>query len=245
MNMAWNVLVEARTFTVIDAADDAAAIGQFDIGDVLPNNYVADLMRLGYILPGVVLRDDEGTHYVTMRIGDGNTTGLVESDEYGEPIFGARVFVWDGENELVSYNGFDLLPYASPQRDVFMSTVKRGYLGKWSIVEFAVRQIAKAMEELAELSETVVASDMRVKNLFAEMQEVGELARTVFDDEAVNWRSGVDYDKFCEELSDLQVVVFNAADAIGIAANETYSSAIAAVKKARADIDRGVRNHGG
>lgn len=238
--MASSVRAEARTFTVVDATDDAAALGHFSIGDILPNNHVADLMCLGYILPGVILMGDDNTYYVTMRIGDSNITSLVESDECGEPIFGARAFVWD-ENELVNYAGFDLLCRASPQRDVFMSTVKRGYLGRWSIVEFAVRQVAKAMEELAELSESVLVSDTRVKGLFAEMQKIGEMARAVFDDETVNWRSGVDYDKFCEELADLQVVVFNAADAVAIAANTPYSSAVAAVEKARADIERGVR----
>lgn len=127
------------------------------------------------------------------------------------------------------------------QQLVFDSTVRRGYLTGWSMIEFAARQVVKAIEELAELSTTVGAQDSHVQDLLSKMQDVGNLARLVFDDSRIKWDCDIDHDAFCKELADLQVTVFNAAEAIAKASDTPYNSARAAVEKAHADIKRGVR----
>ena len=123
------------------------------------------------------------------------------------------------------------------QYDVFAAVRERGYLNGWTTEQAAARQIAKLVEELAELAsgvEVPLAED----GWLIHLRRAGELARKAFDDPQ-RWQA-VTVHPFTvsDELPDIMVPVLVLAQIMGLDVIE------AARQKAIADVARGVRNGG-
>lgn len=119
------------------------------------------------------------------------------------------------------------------QSIVFGSVKARGYVDGYPPHVFAARQAAKLQEEVSEYADfcklpTRLQTDITV---------AGAQARTSFDMTKV-WRDTgcFDRDAACLELADIVVVALCAAEALGFDVLE------GALRKAGADITRGVRN---
>lgn len=119
------------------------------------------------------------------------------------------------------------------QREVYEYVSERGYRGGWSLAQFAVRQVLKLIEEIAEMALVVDFQDVMTR---ATIAAAGSLARATFDGMQATSRATVrDYDALREELADIQVVVFALAEALD------FDVVQAAIRKSRADVARGVR----
>ena len=114
---------------------------------------------------------------------------------------------------------------------------RRGYVDGWTPEQFAARQIAKAAEELAAADATMgirdafdINHDWRRLLLLA-----GSTARDAFDDMDAWNDVWLDTKTLTDELADVVVVLLCAGEALGV------DLIAAAVAKAEADIERGVR----
>jgi len=118
------------------------------------------------------------------------------------------------------------------QAAVYAAVSARGYTSGLSRDEFAARQVAKAFEELYELSKHFCLPE----NLAQYLQMAGVAARAMFDNQAA-WRGcGVNAgDGVGDELADIQVVLYCLAESLGIDVESL------AARKASEDIKRGVR----
>lgn len=129
------------------------------------------------------------------------------------------------------------------QNQVAENTRKRGYRQRWTAQQFAARQVCKLAEELGELSSCVVVGTGRRRPWWdLVLQKSGREAREAFD-EFDTWKHA----QICAtseakaELADLQVVIFNLAQALGEITDQEFDVVQAAVEKSAADIGRGVR----
>jgi len=119
----------------------------------------------------------------------------------------------------------------------------RGYRDGWSDEQYAARQVAKLGEELGEAVENV-ATLGRAAHLNAERASWEETvkssaywARMAFDYMPMWERAAVlDSEALASEAADLQVVLFTLADVLGVDVVQ------AAITKAEADVNRGVRS---
>ena len=105
------------------------------------------------------------------------------------------------------------------QKMVADAVSARGYRDGWNADQFAARQLAKLIEETAEASEWVHGVEIFDNSGAWDWIEVDALARFFL----------------CEEVADIQVVLFALADALGM------DVVAAAVEKSAADVERGVR----
>jgi hypothetical protein len=133
---------------------------------------------------------------------------------------------------------------------------RRGYREGWTASEFLVRNVIKLQEELAELTGVSLPRIGTFNNYGPALMLVGVVARTVFDapkdDFDVEWAATNErlrdpkwIDAIGQELADMQVVLFCAAEALSSLYErqdaEPFDLIEAALKKAAADVDRGVR----
>jgi len=135
------------------------------------------------------------------------------------------------------------------QKAVADATVRRGYRKGWTNEQFLARQCAKLQEELAEIVQCVNVSGNRDIALHTAITYAGSVARKYFDDHDYwIWQSTITRKRkeriaqLKKEIADCQVVLFNMADAIGEITGEPFDLVGAAVEKATADIERGIRN---
>ena len=121
------------------------------------------------------------------------------------------------------------------QERVAKAVEERGYRDGWTREQFLVRQIAKLTEELAELSEVMHAQRYYRRDWEVYLWHAGKGAREHFDRVDL-WDTYkiVSEDQAREEIADLQVIVFNLADALDFDVME------AAVAKAETDVEHGV-----
>ena len=130
----------------------------------------------------------------------------------------------------------------TPQRRVFAAVQARGYTDGWTEAQFVARQVSKLVEELAEVAHEVPAVGATI---LIKLADVAEMAREEFDEKDA-WTPPV-WPAFAErlwpdrraaiasELADLQVVLFAAAERMGV------DIVALAVEKAEADVKRGVQ----
>ena len=133
-----------------------------------------------------------------------------------------------------------------PQQKVAEATARRGYLDGWSDVQLLARQCAKLQEELAELADSIdLSGNYRDRYLQNLIRDAGSAARVQFDAPRDRWGSSIPplrMDRIRQELADCQVVLFNAAYALERLTGQPFDIVEAAVEKATADIERGIRN---
>jgi NTP pyrophosphatase (non-canonical NTP hydrolase) len=131
------------------------------------------------------------------------------------------------------------------QARVAEATRRRGYREGWTAEQFLARQVAKLQEELAEMAMGVhFDAGTSSTGAEADVMIAGRSCRELFD--RGNWSRAklspaFSLDYLRGEIADLQVVLYNLADALGEIAGEPFDVAAAAVEKATADERRGVR----
>lgn len=123
------------------------------------------------------------------------------------------------------------------QSAIAEAVAERGYREGWTDEQFVCRQAAKLLEEFGEFLEYVWPTGNRQHAGTWEDHAViaGQLAREHFDNGDFSKADITDREAAAEELADMLVVVYNAAEALGVDVNEL------ALRKARGDIERGVR----
>lgn len=124
------------------------------------------------------------------------------------------------------------------QEIVAANVAARGYKNGWTDEQFAARQLAKAVEELAEAANHVIgpAHFHATHYWLNDLKDAGIAARIQFD-QPLHWRDiGIDdIAKLRRELADVQVVLLAAAQALD------FDIIQAAIHKSGADVERGVR----
>lgn len=135
---------------------------------------------------------------------------------------------------------------AEVQQAVCEAIRARGYLDGYTPAQVAGRQVCKLAEELAELAEQVVGPDYTTT---LGLTLAGELGRRDFDDSR-GWRemdfaAVNDLTAACQEAADLQVVLLALAGSLDqlcqAAGLPAFDLLAAALRKAQADVARGVR----
>ena len=126
----------------------------------------------------------------------------------------------------------------SAQTATVAAVARRGYLNDWNDDELLARQVVKLAEELGELANMLVASDLLLDSFFGALVETGMDARELFNNashfvgaECIETQAAI------AELTDCQVVVAVAAHALQIP-DIMYAAQV----KAERDAERGVRN---
>ena len=126
------------------------------------------------------------------------------------------------------------------QKQVAENTVARGYRDGWTAEQFAARQVCKLVEELNEL-------DGSFNNYFhswrRDLNNAAIDAKLFFDGDLGDWNDAKLWTAQSAklELADIQVVVFNLAQALAEITGEPFDVIQAAVDKSAADVTRGVR----
>ena len=137
------------------------------------------------------------------------------------------------------------------QREVFELVKARGYLDDWTLAQFLCRQVVKLQEELAELTETALPNTGGWRDELRATLYAGNKARHRFDlpreTSLPRWRDAAGrvsgagrVGKVREELADLQVVLFCAAQAVSLMCGP-FDVVEAALEKAEGDVGKGVR----
>lgn len=137
------------------------------------------------------------------------------------------------------------------QREVFELVKARGYLDDWTLGQFLCRQVVKLQEELAELTESALPNTPGWRGELRATLYAGNKARHRFDlsweTSLQHWRDAAKHVsnvsrimEIREELADLQVVLFCAAQAISLIL-EPFDVVEAALEKAEGDVEKGVR----
>ncbi len=131
------------------------------------------------------------------------------------------------------------------QTEVARAVEERGYRAGWTRVQYLARQVAKLQEELAELVGVVRCRTTGWLMWEEVARSAGECARVAFDEGGeVAWGPAAvagDLDAVAEELADLQVVLFCAAETLGELLGTGFDVVEAARLKAAQDVARGVR----
>lgn len=128
----------------------------------------------------------------------------------------------------------------SAQTIVGKAIAKRGYESRYAGAH-VVKAYLKMVEEVCELGKTMPLADMFTNDLAV----VGNQARSLFDTLV---RAGPAYcppvkdvEDLASELADVQVTVFDMANGLSRLMTDDFDVVQAAVDKATADIERGVR----
>lgn len=126
----------------------------------------------------------------------------------------------------------------TPQRIVYSHVAQRGYAEGWTPAQFAARQMAKLVEEVAELAAYInlpTSTDSGV-GMYLNLQEAGAKARRLFDAPGQEqWADAHIYPQATDEAADVLVTLYCLAEAIGIDVQDK------AIRKAAEDRHRGVR----
>ena len=121
----------------------------------------------------------------------------------------------------------------SVQRQVCDAVKARGY---WNLPNrsFAARQLAKLVEEVAELADALAISSP--PTWLRALRVAGKLARQAFDSQTLWMDADIDAESAKAEIADVQVVLFCLAETLGL------DVAQEALRKSKADVKRGVRD---
>ena len=133
------------------------------------------------------------------------------------------------------------------QEEVYqLVAVDRGYHEGYTSEQFAARQVAKLVEEVAELAmEVQQIENSRVLVTWENrIREAGKLARRYFD--WGMWKSSrvIDPKAALDELADIQVIVYCMSEALNRMLGQEIDISQRALDKARSDVERGVRRDG-
>lgn len=135
-----------------------------------------------------------------------------------------------------------------PQSKVYEAVKKRGYRDGWTPEQYLARQIAKMVEELIELKLTISiqhpGDSLSNPEWYHRLNiNIQQYARCAFDNYGTGeWFVDIhDLKQAKKEAADLQVVLFQIAEAIGEIDGKPFDVVQAAVDKAQKDIERGVR----
>lgn len=122
------------------------------------------------------------------------------------------------------------------QDRVYEAIAARGDTNGWTREQFAARQMAKLVQEIAELAEHVRGGSKEWEWMMMSLRNAGTYARWALAD-ADAWRNAriTDLGALVCELPDVQVPVFCLATTVRL------DIVRAAVEKAEADVERGVR----
>lgn len=127
-----------------------------------------------------------------------------------------------------------------PQEIVAEAVRERGYRDGWTPAEFLARQLMKLQEELAEAAALVNIKGQDGGWRY-DAAHAGMRARLAFDRAQPLSVAVADPTKLRTELADIQVVLFNAAEALSFLLEDFFDIEDAAIEKATSDITRGVR----
>ena len=128
-----------------------------------------------------------------------------------------------------------------PQEKIYNAVVARGYHEGLSEQEFAAKQVAKMQEELGELAQFVTVNLADEEPWWViEISDIANKCRKIFD--CCSWRDVSFSAQHAElELADVAVVVLLLAGTISRITGQPFDVVQAAVEKAEADVERGVR----
>jgi len=129
-----------------------------------------------------------------------------------------------------------------PQEKIYNAVVARGYHEGLSEQEFAAKQVAKLGEEFGELAELVRTVEGYYSWWSVSVSSGVMDCRTAFDTRH-EWRGMRirNLENAKAELADVAVVVLLLAGTISRITGQPFDVVQAAVEKAEADIERGVR----
>lgn len=123
------------------------------------------------------------------------------------------------------------------QQRIVEAVALRGYLTGWTDDEMAARQLVKEFEELCEALAAVTSHEPALVELIDRAVALGRRARAVFDLPHLFKGVTVNTAILAQELPDLFVPLAVLSDALAV-----DDGMAAAVRKAEADVQRGVRN---
>lgn len=123
------------------------------------------------------------------------------------------------------------------QRRIYEAVKARGYRDGWTPQEFFARNIAKAVEEIAEAAEAIGNDEADWLML---LHYVAKEAREWFDGNQVDEFVWVE-EWAADELADVYVTLCCAAEALGELTGRDIDLADLALAKAERDVERGVR----
>ncbi len=123
------------------------------------------------------------------------------------------------------------------QQRIVEAVALRGYLNGWTDDELAARQLVKELEELCEALAAVTSHEPALVELIDRAVVLGRLARAVFDLPHLFQGVLVNTAILAQELPDLIVPLAVLASALAV-----DDMMAAGVRKAEADVQRGVRN---
>lgn len=126
------------------------------------------------------------------------------------------------------------------QEAIFASLQRRGYTIGLTLEQLTARQVCKMLEEVCEVAQHVNGFSDEIDRLISQLHDA---ARAEFDD-LERWKciGGIaDYAGLKAELPDVAVTLANTAEALTWADEYAFDVMAEAVKKAAADVARGVR----
>lgn len=123
------------------------------------------------------------------------------------------------------------------QRTIYQAIESRGYVGDWTRDELIGRHLLKLIEETGELADAINVPGSINYWPWHKLGKAAERSRLLFDySSRRDWQGlTVNEELLAKELTDCAVVLFSFAELIGLDLVQ------AAVDKATADIERGVR----
>lgn len=132
-------------------------------------------------------------------------------------------------------------PEDRTQARVARAVAQRGYRAGWTPAQFLVRQVVKLQEELGEVVE---ALGWRVPIYVATRILVAADAARLEFRIGNDWPQEIPEREVLEqvraEVADLQVLIFNLAETLGVMLHERVDSEREALEKAERDVERGV-----
>jgi hypothetical protein len=178
------------------------------------------------------------------------------SPECGDPgcdHYGPHEHERDCDSDCSGVEGADAVVCVSvksdsPQDMIAANTAERGYRSGRTAEQFAARQVCKLAEELGELAVSFRLPRVKFGDLASlewHLAGLAGVARAAFDHAGYSRHQPVKHEKYSDraknELADIQVVVFNLAQALSEITGEPFDVVQAAVEKSAADVERGVR----
>ena len=131
------------------------------------------------------------------------------------------------------------------QEIIYQAEAARGYTDGYTDEQFALRQVVKAVEELAELTATIwnlwgnqdIQLPYEIINLFVLLQSAGETARNIFDDKELEWPNGLKATpQLKKETADVGIVLNCLAESLKFDLEDIMR------KKVVSDVKRGRRS---
>ena len=146
---------------------------------------------------------------------------------------------------VISRMGTDsqLEGHVTDQQQVYNAVAERGYTEGWTDEQFVGRQVAKLLEEGAEVAECLRRELVTTPFFVILARGAGLAAREAFDNNGETWDTAhiTDPDKMIGELADVLVVLFCAAEGLSRMTGRKFDIVELAKRKALADVERGVR----